>query len=55
MYFYSVLLLDYGVYFLFCYLDDVEDICNLFLEMVGVVFLMFSDVFKLEKSWKYVK
>lgn len=52
---YSVSLLDYGVYPLLCYLDDVEDICNLFPEMAGVVSSMFSDAFKPEKSWKYAK
>lgn len=52
---YCVSLLDYEIYPLLDYLDDIEDICNLFPEMAGVVSLMFSDAFKPEKSLKYAK
>lgn len=55
VHFYSVSLLDFAVYPIYEYLDDIEDTCNLFPEMAGVVSLMFSDAFKPAKCRKYAE
>lgn len=55
VHFYSVSLLDFAVYPIYEYLDDIEDTCNLFPEMAGVVSLMFNDAFKPAKCRKYAE
>lgn len=41
VYLYSVLRIEYLIYFLINYMDDIEYFCNEFLEMICLVSFMF--------------
>lgn len=41
VYLYSILKIDYYVYLIICYMEDIEKFCKEFLEIVGFVCEMF--------------